>query len=997
MADPITEQQLIDAATDAETLEQFVSGDKNTDVTSRLGRSYATLAKMARMTQMAGGLVGFATKTELLAYTPASGSRQLARVYGDGTTANNGDYYWNGTAWVKSGYDPVTLAATAETNAKGYADANGMFNPTVNTVTNLNNANYGVAYINQTGTVTVANNFPVASTPTYVLTYATSGSSVKYQRAILPFANPIRVFDRSYTGSWSAWSEGTNKAAVDALTAVVNNNTATEQAFEAKVFSTSGKNLLDKSKIVAGEFFSPGSNAILASASYRRSGFIPVVAGTTYTKSGNYGGNDIAWYATADKLATPVGKTATATATAPTGANFAVINITGGGSSDTTYDGTTQFEAGSVATVYEAYKPLIAATDIKGTALTKPDLIESYSFNMIDPAKVNFAKRYSTGNKTIINADSNLIAMSDWIPVKEGQFYALNGGGFYNPSAPQGGYFSAYGATTAVDNITWASPPTGGGKIFQVPIGSGITHVVISLATNAGHTALADNVQMERGEVATAYQAYQVKDLIKSELLPAAPATTASGALATDWYKYVAADGARLHPDKLPNFRAVMLTKSKDLNIVMTGTSLTARTIEHCSDHPNANTRPPMMHSKAMCSHLWDVLAQQWPGQQYRRYDATGAFTESGTWATSSSLAEWDDGAYRSGLTRYSETSSASVAFTVPVDAWAARFIYRTDSVGCTATVTIGGGNGLMQVWSGSAWVEANGYTFSQAESAPVTRAVAVPDPVTGTTTSTTLASKGNTTYQKRLFMRCRNDDGTLDSRSSAKTVTIARSGGGVRLMYWGVEWSPRQYMVTLVNSARGSHKTDAANAQGLPRFQDNEVWGFAPDLILSELAIHNDGAASESAYAVGRWAGLAHNYVTNTGYELSLYARAAALGYNPEYAFFMGSITWGFNGIDDAGQLKWALQPASVKGAAKVMTALDKYKEAVQEMNSRNVVCIDSAQRWVNAATAMYGDLKTATLGSGKNGTTLTNEGSHWNDNGAAVMAKVIAPLLRN
>lgn len=117
MADPITEQQLIDAATDAETLEQFVSGDENTNVTSRLGRSYATLAKMARMTQMAGGLVGFATKTELLAYTPASGSRQLARVYGDSTTANNGDYYWNGSAWVKSGYDPATLATTAKTEA----------------------------------------------------------------------------------------------------------------------------------------------------------------------------------------------------------------------------------------------------------------------------------------------------------------------------------------------------------------------------------------------------------------------------------------------------------------------------------------------------------------------------------------------------------------------------------------------------------------------------------------------------------------------------------------------------------------------------------------------------------------------------------------------------------------------------------------------------------------------------------------------------------------
>ncbi|MDC5580096.1 hypothetical protein OHX09_18650, partial [Acinetobacter baumannii] len=392
--------------------------------------------------------------------------------------------------------------------------------------------------------------------------------------------------------------------------------------------------------------------------------------------------------------------------------------------------------------------------------------------------------------------------------------------------------------------------------------------------------------------------------------------------------------------------------------------------------------------------HVWDAL--KWQGQQYRRYDAS-YFNESGTFTTAYNLAEWDDGPYRDALTRYSVSETATLQFVIPINAWQFNFIYRTDSLGCDAKVVIAEGDGKVQLFNETtqSWVEANNFVFSMFESVPVKRDVTIPNPM-GTTSVVQVSSKANTTYQKRLKMRCR-DNVSLDSLSSVKNVSISRVGGGSRFMYWGVEWSPRQFMITYINSARGSHATNATAAlsRGLPLYQDNEIWGFKPDLILSELGIHNDGAAAAGSYPVGQYAGLAYNYVTNTDYELSMFSRAAHFGLNPEYAFFTASIAWNFGGIEEDGSLKFGMQTASVKGPPRMMSALDKYQEATDFLRANNVICIDAAKRWVDAGFAIFGDLKTATLGSGKDGTTFTNEGSHWNDTGSAVMAKAVISLL--
>lgn len=777
---------------------------------------------------------------------------------------------------------------------------------------------------------------------------------------------------------------------------------------ESNIKSVPSKNLFNKANAVAGEYFSPSSNSIISHTTYRRSGFLPVIAGQAYTLSGNKVGGPIAWYATADKTSTPISHTtSSANVVAPTGANFAVFNITNTGGTDTTYDQTTQFEKGSKSTIYEEYGtkiPQILISNLEQdleSKLNKSEIVEVVSFNLIDPTKINFTKRYSTGTQGFVS-DALLIAATDYIPVKEGEWYTLSGSAKYGAvsGTGQGGYFASNTDQIALSNISFVQPVTGNGHAFKVPTGLGIKYVVLSLVKTADNI-LNGEAQLELGEMPTAYQPYEAKLKIKTEVLPeglgsGSPSQPTTSFNDATWFKYTQADGASIDSHKLPKFRKHHLLKDKDLTVVMTGTSLSARTTEHSTGHPKAIFRPPMMHSHALCSHLWDAM--MWEGQQYRRYDS-GFFTETGSFLTASNLTEWDDGPYRDGLTRYTASESASISFKIPSEAWQFNFIYRTDSLGSAAKITVAEGIGKVQVYdeTTNSWVEAHNYEFSQVETAPVTRSVNIPSPVTATITATTLASKGNTTYQKRLKMRCR-DNISLNSLGTEKNITIAKNSITGRFMYWGVEWSPRQYMITFINSARGSHNTSATSTSGLPRYQDNEVWSFKPDLIFSELAIHNDGAASAGSYPVGQWAGLAYNYITNTDYELSMYSRSAYFGLSPEYVFYMGTITWNFGGINEDGSLKYGLQTSSVKGGVKAMSALDKYDEAVQflQENAPTISVVNTAKRWVEAGVSIFGDMKAATVGSGKAGATFTNEGSHWNDTGSLIMAKALIPILK-
>ena len=131
MADAISIQELIDARTDAKTLEEAVNGDAVTTVLSRLGETYPTLSNAlnqidskldsadAQVKQgitdlfQNGGLPAtpFATKALMTASALVDG--KYAMVTDDAT--NNGLYVKTAGAWVKSDYDPLAQAKADST------------------------------------------------------------------------------------------------------------------------------------------------------------------------------------------------------------------------------------------------------------------------------------------------------------------------------------------------------------------------------------------------------------------------------------------------------------------------------------------------------------------------------------------------------------------------------------------------------------------------------------------------------------------------------------------------------------------------------------------------------------------------------------------------------------------------------------------------------------------------------------------------------------------
>ena len=740
-------------------------------------------------------------------------------------------------------------------------------------------------------------------------------------------------------------------------------------------------------RVEGGQWYSIGGSA-LPSAGGRVVGFFAELSATAAVATAALVSIDNGF-----KFQVPVG----------VGVNYMRFNVLADVGSDIV-SGELQLNSGEVLKPYTEYEEVIRIRPellpvSGGEYLSRDEFLVAGSFNRINPSAVDYIRRYSAGSKMMVT-DSLGIVASDYIPVEEGEWYTVSGfSGVYGLSAGagqcQGGYFSAAGNVTAVDNITFVTPVAGGGAAFLVPIGMGITHVVISLRPLGDikpATELNGPVQMEAGEQATAYRPYLVEEKIKPEFLPEVAGGSGSGDggfNAAQWYRYTDADDGHYLSDAFPGFRQHWIQKDKDLCVVNTGTSLTARSAEHCTDHPDATTRPPLMHSRNMVSILWDRL--RWEGQQYRRYDYPGSFIETGAFATSSNLPEWDDGVYRQGWTRYSSATGAAVAFVVPVKAWQFNLIYRTDSLGVTDNlVTIAEGDGQMEVQDATgAWVEANGFVFSMREAAPVARTILVPRASTGEMVSREIASKGNTTYQKRLKMRCRS--GAVDSRAIEKNVTITAQTAG-RFMYWGVEWSPREFMITYVNAARGSHNTQAETTNGLPKFQDNEIWSFKPDLLFFELPIHNDGAAAAGSYPSGYWGRLANHFVFRADYELALKTRGAHFGLAPEIGMFTSSIAWNFGGIEDDGTLKFGAETDT----GKPITALDKFSEAALWVweNHPEALCINAAKRWVDAGVAIFGDLRAATEGSGKDGLTFTNEGSHWNDTGSKIIAKTLTSL---
>ncbi|PAT63915.1 sialate O-acetylesterase [Psychrobacter sp. JB193] len=112
MAEPITLQRLIDASMDSESLEVVVNGDDSTDVETRLGGTYPTLAKAIKTILEQGTLNATLFKTKALMESSALVDDSYALVTDDAVADNNGYYQKQSSEWVFSGYNPSAQAKT---------------------------------------------------------------------------------------------------------------------------------------------------------------------------------------------------------------------------------------------------------------------------------------------------------------------------------------------------------------------------------------------------------------------------------------------------------------------------------------------------------------------------------------------------------------------------------------------------------------------------------------------------------------------------------------------------------------------------------------------------------------------------------------------------------------------------------------------------------------------------------------------------------------------
>lgn len=117
----ITPQELRDASVDAGTLERFATGSAGQSNINRVGNDVQNLATIRvaalEAASSAANLQTYLTKAAMDADI-SQPAPTTGRVTNDPTTANNGDYVWNGTAWLWSEVQPASTAEMAEVKPK---------------------------------------------------------------------------------------------------------------------------------------------------------------------------------------------------------------------------------------------------------------------------------------------------------------------------------------------------------------------------------------------------------------------------------------------------------------------------------------------------------------------------------------------------------------------------------------------------------------------------------------------------------------------------------------------------------------------------------------------------------------------------------------------------------------------------------------------------------------------------------------------------------------
>ncbi|MDO5858999.1 hypothetical protein Q2490_17110 [Myroides odoratimimus] len=408
---------------------------------------------------------------------------------------------------------------------------------------------------------------------------------------------------------------------------------------------------------------------------------------------------------------------------------------------------------------------------------------------------------------------------------------------------------------------------------------------------------------------------------------------------------------------ELKNFTNKYYAKDKDICIVQTGDSISTN-LKWSLPRLDAKYRPPLMTEYNFNSHIEEML--RYKDMRYNRFDVQGVFTEIlGGGNSLEKEVDLDNWGYCGAAFYYPLTKvidggvNSGVSFVMRTHIRRLNLIVHTDKSWADNTeVIVQQGNGVLLVYNGFEWIEANGYITSFKE-------------------LDTKQDLGFYTdnYQKRLKFKAVNPYSDIN-------VTVINKGEG-RFGYWGLEETRSSNTFTYIAASKGSHSDPM-----LKKYDKWMIEEHKPNLIIYQCPIINHGigtARVKSSEFFGK-------QFVDRAIQLKDTNNCPVVS----YAAWGASPTNLFNSNGDFIELL-SQEGGFISCEADVLNIAKEFN--VAELPFINAFSKINEIAEIKSQADKQNKYHSTLIKSGRNGRTFTIDGSHLNTRGEKVLWSILKP----